>query len=139
MPGRPGVFLDTSAWFASLSGRDQHHSRARPGYDALLGGSERMVTSSLVIAEMHGLLARRLGAGVALRFLDSAYGEPTHEVRHVTRDLERAAIDRWLRPFLDHRFSLCDAVSFELMRQEGIRTAFALDKHFAVAGFEMVP
>jgi predicted nucleic acid-binding protein len=35
--------------------------------------------------------------------------------------------------------SLADAVSFEIMRREGIRTVFTFDGDFAVAGFEMAP
>jgi predicted nucleic acid-binding protein len=35
--------------------------------------------------------------------------------------------------------SLVDFVSFELMRREGIRTAFTFDRHFAEQGFECVP
>ncbi|MGH7646343.1 MAG: type II toxin-antitoxin system VapC family toxin [Gemmatimonadales bacterium] len=139
MPARSSVFLDTSAWFAALSARDEHHARARQGYEALVEDGGRLVTSNLVVAEVHALLARRLGGPTALRFRDSLYGVAAHEVRHVTRELERAALDRWLRPFQNHRFSLCDAVSFEIMRQERIRTAFALDRHFTVAGFEVVP
>lgn len=57
----------------------------------------------------------------------------------VDRDLERAAVDRWLRRFNDQRLSLADAVSFEVMKARGIRQALALDEHFAMAGFERVP
>jgi predicted nucleic acid-binding protein len=30
-------------------------------------------------------------------------------------------------------------VSFEVMRERGIRQALALDEHFTLAGFELVP
>jgi predicted nucleic acid-binding protein len=33
---------------------------------------------------------------------------------------------------------LCDAVSFEVMRRERITSALATDRHFAVAGFDIV-
>jgi predicted nucleic acid-binding protein len=35
--------------------------------------------------------------------------------------------------------SLVDCVSFEVMRQGGIRTAFTLDWHFNEQGFEIIP
>ena len=35
--------------------------------------------------------------------------------------------------------SLVDCVSFEVMRRRGITRAFAFDRHFADAGFELVP
>jgi len=72
-------------------------------------------------------------------FLDRLHQDPLHEVVWATRDLEHRAVDRWLRPFAEHRFSLADAIAFEVMHERGLRTAFALDRHFAVAGFELVP
>jgi predicted nucleic acid-binding protein len=35
--------------------------------------------------------------------------------------------------------SLTDCVSFEVIRQHGIRRAFAFDTHFTEHGFEMIP
>ena len=71
--------------------------------------------------------------------LDGALADPRHEVRHTTSELLAAAVERWLRRFDDQPFSLTDAVSFEIMRSEGIAEAFTLDKHFAVAGYTMIP
>jgi uncharacterized protein len=42
---------------------------------------------------------------------------------------------RWLARFSDQRFSLPDAVSFELMSREALRQASAFDRHFETAGF----
>ena len=44
----------------------------------------------------------------------------------------------WLERFRDQRFSLADAVSFEVMSQDGLAQAFAFDRHFRTAGFEML-
>ena len=44
----------------------------------------------------------------------------------------------WLVRFQDQPFSLVDAVSFEVMRAEGVRSAFAFDPHFEIAGFELL-
>ena len=126
---RAGVFLDTSAWFASISKREHHHASEHQAYLTLLEGARRLVTSQLVVAEMHALLVRRLGRQAGLNFLDRVYGDATHDVRVLDRDVEAAAIERWLRPLRDHGISLCDAVSFELMRREGLQRAFALEEH----------
>jgi len=96
-----------------------------------LGGGEH--------AEMHILVTRFRGANEGLRFLDSLYQDPTHDVVFVDRDLERSATDRWLRKCRDHPLSLADAASFEVMRSRRIRKALALDEHFGLAGFERVP
>lgn len=40
---------------------------------------------------------------------------------------------------LPTRTSLVDYVSFQVMRDRGIRRAFAFDRDFGAAGFETVP
>ena len=49
------------------------------------------------------------------------------------------AISRWIEPFSDQSFSLADACSFVVMTELGIRDALTLDRHFATAGFTMLP
>ncbi len=39
----------------------------------------------------------------------------------------------------DKKLSLCDAASFIVMRERGVTTAFTFDRHFADAGFELLP
>lgn len=136
---RPAVFVDTSAWLPVLVRREPRHAEVVAAYEHLLDQGTRLVTSNLVVAELHALVVRRRGPPAGVALLDQIHADPSHEVLFADRALETSAIDRWLRPFRDHRFSLADAVSFALMRREGIRTAFALDRHFLAAGFETVP
>jgi predicted nucleic acid-binding protein len=133
------AFLDTSGWFAALSPREQSHATAKSIYRKWIEDGGALITTNLVLAEMQILLSRVRGGDFAVEFLDSVYQDAAHEVVFADRDLERAAIDRWLRPFSDQRFSLADAVSFEVMRERRIRDALALDQHFAVAGFRILP
>ncbi len=133
------LFLDTSGWLAAISARESAHERARDAYAAQVSAGGTLVTTALVLAEMHALVLRFLGPAAALRFLDGVAADPSHEVIDVDRDLRLAAVERWLRRFADHDFSLTDAVSFEVMRRGKIRRAIALDRHFAAAGFELVP
>jgi predicted nucleic acid-binding protein len=137
---KPGLFLDTSGWFAALSERDPHHVRAAAYYrDTLDAGRFALVTTNLVVAEMHALMTRARGVVAGVQFLDRLYDDTLHEIVWATRDLQRQAIDRWLRPFRDHHFSLTDAVSFEVMRSRGLDAALATDRHFAAAAFRLVP
>ena len=133
------AFLDTSGWFAALSPREAKHRAAHGAYREWIEQGTELVTTNLVVAEMQILVSRFRGADEGLRFLDSLYQDPTHDVVFVDRDLERAATDRWLRKYRDQLLSLADAVSFEVMRSRRIRQALALDEHFALAGFECVP
>ena len=133
------AFLDTSGWFAALSAKEGKHRATHAAYRSWLEKGRELLTTNLVVAEMQILVSRFRGADEGLRFLDSLYPDPAHEVIFVDRDLERAAADRWLRKYRDQQLSLADAVSFEVMRSRRIRQALTLHEHFAVAGFERVP
>jgi predicted nucleic acid-binding protein len=133
------ILLDTSGWVAALNPRDQHHVIARDYYRRAIAERRTFVTTNLLLAETHALVARRVGEAAALTLLDQLPRDLLHEVVWSTADLERDAIDRWLRPRLGQGISLADAVSFEVMRREGLRVAFTFDRDFEVAGFECVP
>ena len=132
------LFLDTSGWLAAISRQEAAHERARAAYTEQMLGGGALVTTALVIAEMHVLLLELRGPAAALKFLDGVAADPSHEVVDVDRDLRLAAIERWLRRFADQDLSLTDAVSFEVMRRHKLRRALALDQHFALAGFEIL-
>ena len=133
------AFLDTSGWFAALSPKAARHRPALAAYRRWIGDGVTLVTTNLVVAEIHILVSRFRGVAEGVRFLDALYQDPAHEVVFVDRDLERAAVDGWLRRFADQRLSLADAVSFEVMRTRRLRQALSLDDHFALAGFELAP
>jgi predicted nucleic acid-binding protein len=134
-----GAFLDTSGWFAALSPKEARHRSALAAYKSLIDQRARLVTTNLVVAEMQILISRFRGAAEGVRFLDTLYQDIAHEVVFVDRDTERMAVDRWLRRFTDPRLSLADAVSFEVMKARRLRHALALDTHFELAGFELLP
>ena len=132
------VFADTSGWLGVVATREPHHERAVRAYALLVKQGARIVTTNLVLAEMHALVLRERGVAEALDLIDRVHSDPSYEVRFVDRDLESEALDRWIRRYSDKLFSLTDACSFEVMRQEGIRKAFALDRHFKAAGYELL-
>jgi predicted nucleic acid-binding protein len=135
----PRVFLDTSGWLAVLSSREARHREVLEVYGAVLDAGQVLVTTNLVVAEMHVLLTRYRGAEAALAFLDALKRDARHDILFATPAVQERAVDRWLRPFGDHAFSLTDAVSFEIMRRERITSALALDRHFSIAGYERLP
>ena len=133
------AFLDTSGWFAALSPKEANHRSALAVYRNWIEDGTELFTTNLVMAEMQILLMRSRGPEEGIRFLDSVYQDPTHHVVFLDRDLERNAVDRWLRRYRDQRLSLADAVSVEVMQSRRIRQVLALDEHFELAGFEVVP
>jgi predicted nucleic acid-binding protein len=132
------IYLDTSGWFASLTPDDPGHGAARARLEASARDGARLVTTSLVVAEMHAMLLRRKHAAYALDFVDRAFDSGSYQVLFPNDEIVAVARANWLRRFADQGFSLCDAVSFEVMRRERITSALATDRHFAVAGFEIL-
>jgi len=98
----------------------------------------RVVTTNLIVAETHALLLRRVGRGTAEAFARVVRASPNLVVTS-SPDFEAAALDEWLGRFDDKDFSLTDAVSFAVMAERGIREALTQDRHFATAGFVLVP
>lgn len=129
------LFLDTAGWFATLSPREAGHDLARRTYAEAAARGIRLVTTSLVIAEMHTLILRWRDPGAGRRFLEHALDSDDYLVADTDRVFVRLAVNRWIARFEDQRFSLCDAVSFEVMRRERIAHAITYDRHFRTAGF----
>ena len=132
------LFVDTSAWYAlAVSSAPQHRKVAESLRDRIQSGA-RVVTTNVIVAETHVLLLRRTNREVALTFVRTV-GRVPNIVVTSSPEYEESAVTDWLERFDDQSFSFTDAVSFAVMTDRGLREALALDHHFAVAGFEVVP
>ena len=123
------IFFDTSAIVALANRADQRHAEAK----ALLAGIDpgSLLTHNYTITEAFALLHRRLGLAVALRFeRDLAQ----FQVVWIDRRLHESAVKNLARKGT-RRSSLVDEVSFLVMRERGIDTAFAFDADFEREGF----
>ena len=132
------VFLDTSGWLAAVSPKETGHAGALSAYREAIDDGAPLVTTAMVLGEMHAMLLRARGPRDAARFVDAVMASSAVTVVSPSVELIAAAVNRWLHGFRDQRFSLCDAVSFEVMRRERIADALALDRHFRVAGFHSI-
>ena len=132
------LFVDTSAWFPLADPEHPDHLACADALREAVRRGARVVTTNLVVAETYALLLRRVGRQAALAFLEGVR-RPLMLVVTSSPDLEERARREWLEPFDDHDFSLADAVSFSAMAERGIEDALTLDRHFAAAGFRMVP
>ena len=130
------IFIDTSAIYAFLDGRDDNHSSAvgLMGVHASRGaaGNEHAVTHSGVVIETVALLARRIGFEAVRQFQDSVL--PAIEVHWVDSHLYSRAMSSLLAAG-KRSISLVDWMSFEMMREQGIATALAFDDDFNAQGF----
>ena len=131
------VFVDSGAWIALALTRDPLHDRAREAWTRLTGAAARPYTSVPVVLETFTFLDRNAAREVAVAWRRSlATVRRLRILPCAARDLDLA----W--SYFDrsdlHRLSATDAVSFVLMTQHSIRTAFTFDAHFASAGFRIV-
>ncbi len=132
------VFVDTSAWYVLALSSAPQHSKCSEALRYRVQRGARVVTTNLIVAETHALLLRRTSRKVALTFAREVVRSPNIVVSS-SAEYEESAITDWLEKFGDQSFSLTDAVSFVVMTDRGIREALALDHHFAVAGFDVIP
>jgi predicted nucleic acid-binding protein len=132
------VFLDASAWFAVQSPRDARHVVATNLYANARRAGVTFVSTSLVVAEVHGLLLRSHRPSVGRDYLEAVLASTAVTILAADVDLLQVAIVDWIGRYADQPFSLCDAVSFAVMQRERVTHAFAFDRHFEVAGFQLL-
>ena len=132
------ALVDTGALLALANPHDQHHADAVVIVRRFLAGGGRLLGTTLVLAELHVHLLHERGSGPARTAVAALLGDPAYEWAEVSALLVRDAVTAWLERFRDQRFSLTDAVSFEVMRRERIAVAFAFDRDFVTAGFDLL-
>jgi predicted nucleic acid-binding protein len=128
------TFVDTSAWYAVLDARDANHASAAATLGALAHARERLVTSNYVVVETLALIQRRLGMPIARRFASELL--PAADVEWIQPSLHDIALAAFLES--GRELSFVDQVSFALMRERAIATAFAFDDDFVDRGFQLV-
>ena len=114
---------------------DQHHPAAGL-LDRMLSQGVTLVTSGHVVLETAALLQSRLGFEAARLFFDLVV--PALDVAWVDADLHARGLEAWLAAGRRSR-SLTDCVSFALMHELRLDTAFTFDRHFAEQGFRVLP
>jgi predicted nucleic acid-binding protein len=103
-----------------------------------LAAGGRFLGTTSILGEFHAHLLYLRGREEARSVLRSLLADAAHEWAEVTSELMREASVRWLDRFADQTFSLVDAVSFEVMRRQKLTQAFAFDRRFEIAGFELL-
>lgn len=127
------IFLDTSAIYAWADAADPNHAAAVRRLQAILEGSDELVTHNYVLVEAMALLQARLGLKAAISLAkDSA----RFAVDWVDDELHAAGV-RELERSKKRHLSLVDQISFLVMARRQISRAFAFDPDFAAAGFRL--
>jgi uncharacterized protein len=130
------IFIDSSAWIALFSRRDQHHDEADRVFRTIVTERRGMLTTNLVLAEIHRLILYRAGVKAAAAALERIEASPLVEITFVDATHHQSAKD-WMIRLREHQISYTDAVSFSVMKSSGCREALSYDRHFRIAGFEV--
>jgi predicted nucleic acid-binding protein len=130
------LFVDSGAWIALRSRRDQHHVEADRLFREALRSRIPLVTTNLVIAEAHRLTLFRVGVEPALRALERIDASESVTIHFPTAD-EHAAARRWIERMTPRPVTYTDAVSFAVMEAIACRHVLGFDQDFAAAGFTL--
>lgn len=137
IPRPLAIFVDTSAFFASINRRDANHANAIAAFER--SGRERipLITSNFIRTETHALILTKLGSNRGRNFLSALASSRVNLVRVNEHDETRAL--SIIATFLDKTYSLTDATSFAVMERLGLRDAFSFDSDFSQYGFRTLP
>lgn len=125
------MLLDTSGLLCFFDADEFRHQEAV----SLFRSAEKLLTHNYVLAEFIPLCqSRRLNRLEALNFASDLLENISIEVVWVNETLHRAA-HALLQRRIDKTYSLCDAVSFLLMREHNLTEALTTDRHFEQEGF----
>ncbi len=130
------LFVDTSAILAIIDADDERHAEALGVWSSLADRSESAITSNYVLVEATAVLSRRLGFQAVRLFQTDIV--PVLSVRWIDEVTHERAVAALLTAGR-RDLSLVDCVSFEVMRQLGLDSAFAFDAHFLQQGFRCFP
>jgi predicted nucleic acid-binding protein len=129
------LFVDSGAFIALRSRRDQHHEEADRAFRAAVEQKIPLVTTSLVLAELHRLTLFRAGVDAACRALRQIDASPSIMLCHATA-VDHKAARGWLERLAPRPITYTDAVSFAVMERTACSHFLGFDDDFAAAGFE---
>ena len=132
--GRDSVYVDTSVWIAFFSGRDQHHAEAERLFREASARKVELLTTNLVLAEVHRLILHRAGAGAAGFALDRIESSALVGIVFAS-GAHHGAARSWLARMMGHSVTYVDAVGFAVIEDLRCIGFLSFDSDFLLAGF----
>jgi predicted nucleic acid-binding protein len=125
------MLLDTSGLLALLDSREPLNQLAIDRYRH----ADIRLTDGYVLAELVALAnSRKVPSANVLKFIKSLIANPDIEVVWPDESLTSQAVSLLITR-QGRGYSLCDAVSFVLMRANNLQNALSADGHFEEEGF----
>ena len=135
----PKIFIDTSAFLALEDESDQYHEAALQFREQVLRKKRyEVIATSYILDETLTLIRFRIGIRASIDFSKKIRRSKVVKIVQVSKEIEEKALDIFER-YDDKDFSFTDCVSFVVMRETGIKEAFAFDEHFNQMGFIRKP
>ncbi|MFT3879328.1 MAG: PIN domain-containing protein [Gemmatales bacterium] len=126
------MLLDTSGLLCFLYESETHHDQAV----TLFEQATTRYSHTLILAELLAVATvRKLDRQKCIKFIREMLTSPDIEIIEVTKSMVEQSID-FLSRRKDKQWSICDAVSFLLMREHQLTEALTNDRHFEQAGYQ---
>ncbi len=123
------IFVDTSAWIASVIKRDSLHPQTIAVMNELKSKDAKLITTENVLFEFANALS-----SVRHAYIDVIRTLSNLEIISSSEDLFEKSLTLY-RDRNDKEWSLTDCSSFIVMQEKPMIYAFTSDKHFEQAGF----
>lgn len=130
------IFVDTSAFFALLDRDDANHKKAKEVWNKVLNPENVLITTNYILVESFALIQHRLGMDAVMGLQEDIL--PIINIEWITSGVHRSGVSALLAASR-RKLSLVDCISFEIMRNAGIKTIFTFDFHFEEQGFHCIP
>jgi predicted nucleic acid-binding protein len=128
------LLVDSGAWLALLSRRDQHHADAERLFRDAIAREVPLVTTNLVLAEVHRLVLFRVGTQPARLALERVEASARLRIHFASRE-DHSAAREWLAKLSPRPVTYTDAVSFAVMEAARCSHVLGFDQDFEAAGF----
>ncbi|MGH7975720.1 MAG: type II toxin-antitoxin system VapC family toxin [Limisphaerales bacterium] len=130
------VFIDSSFWITCREESEARHPEARRILTDLFSQRAHFVVTLPVICEVHANFSRNPRKRALI--LKDLCHNPLVTTEEVSHQDQKTALEL-LTTHRDKNYSLCDAISFVVMRRLKINRAAAFDVHFRQFGeFEII-
>ncbi len=125
------IFVDTSAWFASIVPSDTNHQAASSWLNQ---NTQPLLTTDYIVDETLTLLRTRGETLRAISLGEAFFSDVLTTIYYLTQEDIRQT---WqvFRQFSDKKWSFTDCSSFFVMNKLGLTQAFIFDHHFHQFGF----
>ena len=134
------IFVDSGAWIALSSQRDQNHNDAVTIYADLKRQRARFLTTDYVLDETITRLRYDVSHSVAVQFLD--FIERAQKIDGLTvTEIDKTLFQEaklLFRQYDSAKLSFTDCTSFAVCQKHNISETYAFDEHFAMMGITVL-